>query len=151
MNNKHYKKLLSIGAFTIYIIALLKITVFRSGISLDNIFLNGTVIAKPFTGYIEMILDNKWYQFTYLFVGNIIWFVPFGILLPLITKIKISFLRMGLYGLMLSLIIEVSQFIFGTGISEIDDLILNTLGAIVGYTVYKIINHFNLSRKAHSS
>jgi glycopeptide antibiotics resistance protein len=118
---------------------------------LDNIFLNGTVIAKPFTGYIEMILDNKWYQFTYLFVGNIIWFVPFGILLPLITKIKISFLRMGLYGLMLSLIIEVSQFIFGTGISEIDDLILNTLGAIVGYTVYKIINHFNLSRKAHSS
>jgi glycopeptide antibiotics resistance protein len=151
LKNKHYIKRLSIGAFTIYIIALLKITVFRSGISLDNLFINGTVIAKPFTSYIEMILDNKWYQFIYLFVGNIIWFVPFGVLLPLITKIKISFFRMGLYGLMLSLTIEVSQFIFGTGISEIDDLILNTLGAIVGYTVYKIIIHFYLLRKSLAS
>ena len=36
-------------------------------------------------------------------------------------------------GLLLSLLIECAQFVLGCGISEIDDLLLNTLGAMAGY------------------
>ena len=35
--------------------------------------------------------------------------------------------------LLLSLLIECAQFVLGCGISEIDDLLLNTLGAMAGY------------------
>ena len=38
-----------------------------------------------------------------------------------------------LVGFILSLIIETAQFVLGSGISELDDLILNTLGALPGY------------------
>ena len=32
--------------------------------------------------------------------------------------------------------IEVSQYVFGTGVSEVEDLILNTAGTAVGYLIY---------------
>ena len=77
----------------------------------------------------ETFLEDKG-AFIYLFFGNIIWFVPFGFLLKRLTRMtagKIIFL-----GFLLSLFIETTQFIFGTGVSEIDDLLLNTLGAAIG-------------------
>jgi glycopeptide antibiotics resistance protein len=50
-----------------------------------------------------------------------------------------------LSGLFLSLVIEFLQYAFGTGISEADDLILNTLGALIGYALYRLIH--KLKRK----
>ena len=35
--------------------------------------------------------------------------------------------------------IEISQYVFGTGVTEVEDLILNTLGAAIGYGVFRLI------------
>ena len=43
-----------------------------------------------------------------------------------------------LYGFFLSLLIETMQFVFGTGVSELDDVILNTLGVYLGTNSYRI-------------
>lgn len=42
-------------------------------------------------------------------------------------------------GLLFSLFIETMQYILGTGISELDDLILNTLGAVIGAWIVGIL------------
>jgi len=131
--------------FGVYMLVLLKITVFRAGISLSNLFRNGIVIYDFFAGYLEMIRYGMFFEFIYLFVGNIIWFVPFGFLLPCLSKRFSTFPRVLLSGLFLSLVIEFLQYAFGTGISEADDLILNTLGALIGYALYRLIH--KLKRK----
>lgn len=139
MNRKSCIKLSITTVFVIYIAALFEITVFRKGISMQNLLVKGSIEWVPFVGYFELIAKGNWYQFVYLFGGNIIWFVPFGTLVPLIIKRNISLLEIAIWGFLLSLVIETSQYIFGTGISEIDDLILNTVGVIVGFAVFRAI------------
>src|SRR5699024_1368104 len=61
--------------------------------------------------------------------GNFAFFVPFGVLASLLVG------RIGattLLGAGSSLLIEVSQYIFQLGFSDIDDLLLNTLGTAAG-------------------
>lgn len=118
--------------FLLYIGVLLRITVFRSSFGSYPLCSHGQIELIPFVGLIK-IFHNSVPMFLYLFVGNLIWFVPLGLLLPVLTKARKSTL---LCGLGLSLYIEVSQFIFGTGVSEVEDLILNTAGTGIGYLIY---------------
>ena len=118
--------------FLLYIGVLLRITVFRSSFGSYPLCSHGQIELIPFVGLIK-IFHNRVPMFLYLFVGTLIWFVPLGLLLPVLTKARKSTL---LWGLGLSLYIEVSQFIFGTGVSEVEDLILNTAGTGIGYLIY---------------
>jgi len=133
------KKKYWILLFIIYLAALLKITVIRSGFDLTNLFQNGTLNLAPFLDLIDIVGKYGLWRFTYLFIGNIIWFVPFGFLLPVIFNNKLNMLKTVLCGFCLSLIIEFLQFMLGTGFSELDDLILNTFGVFIGYIIYKKI------------
>lgn len=125
--------------FGVYMVILFKITVFRSGVSFLNLFQSGAVTFDFFDGYMYMLRNKLYYEFVYLFVGNIIWFVPFGFLQPCMRERFTSLWRVLLSGFLLSFSIEFLQFAFGTGISEVDDLILNTLGALIGYYAYRLI------------
>jgi glycopeptide antibiotics resistance protein len=75
--------------------------------------------------------------------GNIIGFVPFGVILPLLSKRFRLFKKVMLTSLCLSLTFELIQLVFKFGSFDVDDLILNTFGGILGYipfntfTLYK--------------
>lgn len=70
--------------------------------------------------------------------GNIAAFIPMGLLLPIIFR-PINNLKRIFYIVMLStLTIEVFQYVLGVGTTDIDDIILNTLGGIIGFGLYKI-------------
>lgn len=70
--------------------------------------------------------------------GNIIAFLPFGFFIPAIyNKNFISTLLISLISI---LTIETLQFITMLGYFDIDDIILNTTGCLIGYFIYKIIN-----------
>ena len=71
--------------------------------------------------------------------GNVVGFVPFGFILPLLTKGFQKFKAVTLATFFLSLAFEVIQLIFEFGSFDVDDLILNTLGGILGYIPIKII------------
>jgi glycopeptide antibiotics resistance protein len=92
---------------------------------------SGEIVWVPFQDIFSLAATAPG-RFIYLFVGNIIWFVPFGFLLPRLTG-----WGAGVVGLafLLSLLIETLQFVLGTGVSEVEDLILNTLGGSVGYGI----------------
>lgn len=144
-NNKSAKRVVDILlkiSFILYLVILFRITVFRAGFSFENLLKNGTINITLFQGYIPILEGGNWFRFIYLFVGNIIWFVPFGAYLQFrqhqrkVEKIG----AIVLLGFFLSLIIESLQYVFGTGYSEIDDLILNTLGALIGALLCKRIS-----------
>lgn len=122
--------------FVVYIICLLKITVVRNGIFHETLF-SGTLNLIPFKNLAALYQNAGLLKFIYLFGGNIVWFIPFGFLLPFISK-KLNHSRTVVCGFALSLAIELAQFVFGTGISEVDDLILNTLGASIGYLLHRV-------------
>ena len=68
-------------------------------------------------------------------IGNTAMFIPSGIVLPIIYKKLNSFLKVIGVGALISLCIEILQLPFFERTSDIDDLLLNTLGAGIGYSV----------------
>ena len=126
--NESMKKLLTILMF-LWLAVLLRLTVFRNGCFSNGLF-SGRVEWNAFAYYLRLVRSGNWRYFSYLFFGNLIWFFPVGIL----TKLRGGRLWQAvLVGFLLSLGIETAQFVLGSGISELDDLILNTLGALMGH------------------
>ena len=69
-------------------------------------------------------------------VGNTAMFIPSGIMLPILYKQLDRVWKVAAAGALISLCIEILQLPFPSRASDIDDLILNTLGAAVGYGIY---------------
>jgi glycopeptide antibiotics resistance protein len=71
--------------------------------------------------------------------GNIMMFVPTGIVLPVLYKRLDNFFKVAGTGLLISLAIEILQLPFADRTSDVDDLILNTLGVVIGYVLFVIV------------
>lgn len=71
-------------------------------------------------------------------VGNVVAFIPFGIFLPgLFTRCRRFFLTM-LLSFEFSLCVEIIQLIWKVGSFDVDDILLNTLGGVIGYGIFLI-------------
>lgn len=68
--------------------------------------------------------------------GNILAFVPFGVLFPMIRRKKSGLLDVFANALVLVLGIEIFQLFSAFGAFDVDDIILNCFGAVLGYIVY---------------
>ncbi len=123
------KRRLVDALFCLYLLTLLRITVFRDGCFSHALF-SGKLVLVPFQTIFLNLLNGESLYFVFLFFGNIIWFLPFGAYL---RRRGVPFWLVCLRGFMLSLSIELLQFILGSGTAETEDLILNTLGAALGY------------------
>ena len=64
--------------------------------------------------------------------GNILAFAPFGLVLPIISPENRKLLNIVLLSFEFSLTVELLQLIFKVGIFDVDDLIMNTLGGLIG-------------------
>lgn len=74
-------------------------------------------------------------------LGNVVGFIPFGYILPVVFRgFRNGFLII-LSGFCLSLCVEVIQLVTKVGCFDVDDLILNTLGAAVGYLAFAICDY----------
>ncbi len=78
------------------------------------------------------------------YFANVLMFVPFGFLAPVIECRDIGIVRAVAEGFLFSLLIELSQLL-NARYTDVDDLIMNTAGAILGYVIYK----FTLSKRFH--
>ncbi|TVY10814.1 VanZ family protein [Paenibacillus cremeus] len=75
--------------------------------------------------------------------GNVGVFVPFGVLLPLLIRSCRSFRRFSLVFLCAIVSLELLQTVLRVGTSDIDDVLLNYLGAAVGFGLVQIIKSRN--------
>ncbi len=79
--------------------------------------------------------------------GNIVLFIPVGIFFPWLTKSINSFAKTVLAGFGFTLVIETLQLFLYDRCSDVDDLILNTLGATIGAGIYFLGRKAALNRK----
>lgn len=82
------------------------------------------------------------------FVENILLFLPFGCFLPIVWPQAENVLTLALSACMISIGIEMAQYITGRGYSQLDDIVTNTAGAVIGYLLFFIAAKIiRLSRK----
>jgi glycopeptide antibiotics resistance protein len=67
--------------------------------------------------------------------GNIIPFMPIGLLAPVVVR-SISWRKALVLGVFTGLTFEVMEVLFRVGIFDVDDVILNAFGVMVGYGVF---------------
>ena len=73
--------------------------------------------------------------FIYHVFGNLMWFMPLGFLLPRL-KPGCRWYHALLAGAALSVTVELLQYLLGTGMPDIDDVMLNTTGALLGFWIF---------------
>ncbi len=105
----------------------------------DNI-VEDSLAFQPFHAFHSMLKEIQENGIRGNLLGNIIMFVPLGILLPMVSDKARMWYRTALVGLMLSIAIEFTQLFTSRGFFEIDDMILNTLGTVIGYGACKMID-----------
>ena len=71
-------------------------------------------------------------------LGNVVGFMPFGMILPLISRNARGFFFITFSGFTLSLCVEVTQLMTKLGSFDVDDLIMNTLGTAAGYLIFAV-------------
>ena len=151
------KKIVTAAGFVIYLYALIKLILFKWG-SVDIHFLlyqlkhtlqypnhifdrpgNFTPFKEIARGIDSLSISNP-FSSTNL-IGNVLAFIPLGIFIPKFFRSgEALFIKVFLFSLALSLCFEVTQLLLFMGTFDVDDLILNTLGGIVGYIAFRIHN-----------
>lgn len=89
-------------------------------------YLNGSIHANT-----DVIINNT--------LGNILVFLPLGFFLPLLFKRYSKFIKAAAAAAFLSFAIEAIQITMQLGQFDIDDVILNTLGAVIGFLAFKLL------------
>ncbi len=90
----------------------------------------------PFRSIIRDWNVGGW-PFVINFVGNIVAFVPMGLLPPFIFERRVKLWHVLVLSLGLSLVIEGGQLYSGQRTPDVDDLILNSLGGCLGYLLIR--------------
>ena len=76
--------------------------------------------------------------------GNVIAFMPFGFFMPVVSRRSRGPVRIIFLGFGFSLMLETIQLVFKVGSYDVDDLILNTLGAAIGFFCYRRVQRFRV-------
>lgn len=144
--------------FAIYILAVIKIIIFkypyaelmkiaaswRKGVIFEGL---GTANFMPFKT-IKMYIDYS-YKLNSVenLAGNVLVFVPFGFLFPFVAKEGERFFVMLLNAFVFVLGIEMFQLFSAFGAFDVDDILLNCLGASLGYCAYLLLQFRRRKRK----
>lgn len=145
MNRKNKKRLIHLGWF-LFIMYLGVLTYFlffseEYGRTASSEYRYNLVLfaeIKRFFKY-RHILSTE--AFLLNMVGNVVAFIPFGFSIPFLSRKQRKFLNVAFLSFEFSLVIEMIQLIFKVGSFDVDDLLLNTIGGILGYIIFAISYH----------
>lgn len=136
-------------SFVIYVLILLYIVFLsRIGVSsympdmsiLEYAKINANLVPlKSILRYISAIITGSMNLSIPLsnLLGNLLMFFPMGIYIPFIFMKMRNIKRISVVTIILLLLLEILQFVTKFGEFDIDDIILNFVGAIFGYGVWK--------------
>jgi len=99
----------------------------------------------PFKTVIEFVSNTNKYKFGVLFINliaNVITFIPLGFFMTLLSRQSRKLTNIAVYSAIIIICIELGQFILNVGVLDIDDIILNTIGCILGFMIYKVAKKY---------
>lgn len=114
--------------FGFYISLLIQMGIFSRPFGSTRI-VNWVPFHVPGGGYLVMLYS----------LANAVIFIPFGILVPKVFHKVNTIWKMILVALITSACIELVQYALGCGYSEVEDVIMNVAGGVIGYLIIKFI------------
>lgn len=137
VQNRYSMKTVNVILFLVYFAVVLYLTIFMRIGSVDT-----SIVTTPFDDLKNAIQYRDPAMVQHM-VLNVIMFVPFGYLIPAMNPENLrrcSFAFLG--GIVCSTVIEGAQMIFSLGQSDIDDIIANSIGAVIGYLLVRFVWQF---------
>ncbi len=122
----------SFWSFCFYMVLLFGETLFGRWITEVKIWTQDAIGVKQ-------LFQNPWYVVSA--VENIVMFIPFGFLVIKVFYKFNSWWKCLLVACMVSSAIEIMQYIFKLGESQIMDICMNAIGAVVGFALENVV-HF---------
>jgi glycopeptide antibiotics resistance protein len=96
-------------------------------------------------------LHEQGLPFLVNFLGNLGVFLPFGMLLPVVRREKTTAGQVARWGFVLSAGIELAQYVSGRRVADVDDVLLNVAGGLLGYALFRMaVEAARLVRKRSS-
>ena len=112
----------------------------------DRGYAYNLVPLKEITRYFRYYRTLGMPLFLINIVGNMVAFMPFGFFLPIISRRSRKWYNTVSFG-----ILETLQLIFKVGSFDVDDMLLNTVGAGLGFLVYRTVQRTRVKmRRIHS-
>ncbi|MGN0308339.1 MAG: VanZ family protein [Lachnospiraceae bacterium] len=145
MQEKRRKRLMLF--FFFYLIILIKLVIFKypidylldivksweKGVILEGLSTANFTLGKSIRMYIRYYPGLNGFQNLF---GNVLAFIPFGFLLPLCFEQSKKWWQVFLWSIFLVMGIELFQLFSAFGAFDVDDILLNMLGCLIGYLVY---------------
>ncbi|MCD4761874.1 VanZ family protein [bacterium] len=140
------KKKYLIVIIILYLAILIELIVFKYPTGMTFSIANANLI--PFkTILVYFSGEPTWKIAIRNLLGNIVVLVPLGFLLAAMYQ-RLKWNRALLAGLFTGVVLELLQVIFKSGVFDIDDIILNFLGVIIGYLVFIfLVKFYNIFTK----
>lgn len=101
-----------------------------------------TILSRtpvPRYGRIDWVFLSRWFdnnEQKAFYIANIVMFIPFGVLLPMSGKPMRHILIAAPIATACSIGIEAVQLKYRLGACQLDDVLLNSLGFLIGFLVY---------------
>ena len=129
---------LTILLFIIYLIVITWILLFKLGVHFSNMGKRNLNLI-PFNDRFILSSGN---------ISNVVIFIPLGLYVGILFE-RWSFGKKILFFFLISFIVEALQYILRIGISDVTDIITNTLGGVIGLLLFNVIEKaFNNRIKA---
>ena len=106
----------------------------------------------PFREIMRFIRYREYIDFMSVVInllGNVVAFMPFGALIRWVVDRKMHWYQAMGYTFLFSLSVELLQLVAKVGVFDVDDLILNTIGGLIGFWVYYILLLINRRKEHH--
>lgn len=141
--NRKFIRVMSVIAFLVYMVILIYFVFLSDGFSRDTGYTEYRYNLVPFLEIKRFMTSSSLSLGVVItnMAGNVAAFVPFGALFRWVRNKKIGWFKTTFITFLFSLLIETIQLITRVGVFDVDDLILNTLGGLIGYIVYIILAH----------
>jgi len=140
----YFKQILLYLILLVYILLFTKLLLFKQVTPMELFSSDRTVTRTltfiPFKTISEYLFSahfNLWIAMMEI-IGNIVLFIPLGMYLQMFKRNK-KILNCVTLICTISLCVEITQYILGIGHTDIDDIILNTIGGLLGVIIYRII------------
>jgi len=151
--NDKILKWIKLGAFILYISILIYFLFFADMLGRTSGAMNYRYNLTPFKEIRRFIVYSGHLGVSSVFtnlIGNIVAFIPFGIFLPILTNNRLKIFQVTVFTFALTLSIELIQLKSMVGIFDVDDIILNTLGGIIGYLMFFVWKSIKERKKSKS-
>ena len=151
-NNKSYRFILKSAAFFIYLALLCYGLFFAESMGRVVPREDYTYNLVPFLEirrYMRNVETIGVYRVCINLIGNVAAFLPFGFILPGLWPDgeKKHPLTMFFVAASFSASVEILQLVTRVGSCDVDDVILNTCGAMIGYLFYQVIRQMRIYNK----